>query len=149
METKEFTITIDAPREKVWDTLWNDTTYREWTSVFAEGSWAQTDWKKGSKVLFLDGKNMGMVSVIAENRPYEYMSFKHLGSVVDGVEDLESAQVKEWAGATENYTLQTVDGKTKLTVDMSLKGISENMQNYFFNTWPQALAKLKALAEKN
>ena len=50
MERKEFTIDINAPREKVWDVLWQDDSYRKWTSVFSEGSHAETDWKKGSKV---------------------------------------------------------------------------------------------------
>jgi len=57
----EFSINIEAPKEKVWNTLWNDQTYREWTSAFAEGSRAETDWKKGSRVLFTDGKGSGMV----------------------------------------------------------------------------------------
>ena len=55
MKKLNFTTKIDAPKEKVWNTLWNDATYRAWTSAFAEGSFAETDnWKEGSKVLFLD-----------------------------------------------------------------------------------------------
>jgi len=149
MEKKEFIVTIDAPREKVWNTLWNDATYSQWTAVFAPGSRAETDWKKGSKVLFLDGKNSGMVSTIAENKPNEFMSFKHLGTVIDGVEDVNSAQAKEWSGATENYTLQTVNGKTELRVDLDTEGMEEKMLEYFSATFPKALATLKELAEKN
>ena len=66
MERHQFKTTINAPREKVWQTLWNDETYRQWTSAFAKGSRVETDWKTGSKVPFLDGKNRGMVSMIAE-----------------------------------------------------------------------------------
>ena len=80
----EFDIDIDAPREKVWNTLWNKETYPEWTAAFAEGSRAETDWQKGSKVMFLDAKNSGMVSVIAENKPNEFMSIKHLGIIKNG-----------------------------------------------------------------
>ena len=109
METKQFKRTIAAPPEKVWSTLWDDATYREWTSVFAEGSRAETDWKKGSKVLFLDGKGSGMVSTILENKPNEFMSFKHLGIVKDGVEDTTSAETEEWANAVESYTLKGVN----------------------------------------
>lgn len=29
-----FTITINAPKEKVWDTMLQDTTFREWTAPF-------------------------------------------------------------------------------------------------------------------
>lgn len=146
MEKQQFRISINAPREKVWATLWNDATYRAWTAPFSEGSWADTDWKKGSKVLFLNSNNEGMVSTIAENIPNEFMSIKHLGYVKDGVEDLESAKAKGWHGCFENYTLQTRDGKTELTVEMDLE---EDYQDYFKDTWPRALNKLKELAESN
>ncbi len=52
MEKKQFKIKIAAPREKVWKILWGDNTYPAWTSAFAEGSRAETDWEEGSKVLF-------------------------------------------------------------------------------------------------
>jgi hypothetical protein len=146
METKEFKISINAPREKVWDVLWNDASYRAWTSVFAEGSHAETDWKKGSKVLFLDNKGRGMVSVIAEKIPNEFMSFRHLGEVKDGVEDTSSERVSQWSGALENYSLKTLNGKTELIVDMN---ITDEFMDYFLNTWPKALDKVKELAEKN
>ena len=58
MEKVTFNIAIDAPREKVWETLWNDSSYREWTSVFSEGSKVETDWQIGGKVLFLDGQGV-------------------------------------------------------------------------------------------
>lgn len=142
-------ITIDAPREKVWSTLWEDATYREWTSVFAEGSWAKTDWKKGSKALFLGTEDSGMVSVIADNKPNEFMSIKHLGTVKDGVEDVDSPEARAWSGCLENYTLQTVNGKRELTVDMTTKGIPQDMLDYFAATWPKALDKVKEVAERN
>jgi hypothetical protein len=147
MDTKTFTISINAPREKVWSTLWEDATYRKWTAAFAEGSWAKTDWKKGSKALFLDGKNDGMVSTIADNKPNEFMSIKHLGIVKNGVED--TTKSGEWSGALENYTLKPVNGKTELVIDFGIKDIPQEMLSYFMETWPKALAKLKELAEKN
>ena len=48
------------------------------------------------------------------------MSFKHLGMVKNGVEDLNSEQIKEWPGALENYRLKTLEGKTELVVDMDM-----------------------------
>ena len=147
MEKLQFNTTIDAPREKVWETLWGSENYPAWTSVFSEGSHAETDnWKKGSKVLFLDGKGQGMVSKVDENIPNEFMSFLHLGEVRDGVEDTESERVKQWAGAHENYTLKTVDGKTELTVDLDM---NEEFKDYFVDIFPKALNKVKELAEKN
>ena len=144
MEKQEFKIAIDAPREKVWNVLWEENSYRAWTAPFSEGSHAISDWKKGSKVLFLDGKGMGMVSKIDETIPNEYMSFEHIGYVKDGVEDLSSEEVKNFAGAHENYTLKEVGGKTELVVDMD---INDQYKDYFTETFPKALAKVKELAE--
>ena len=147
MEKINFSATINAPREKVWRVLWEDASYRNWTSAFTEGSYAETDnWKEGSKVLFLDPKGSGMVSMVAENKPNEFMSFKHLGVVKDGIEDTKSEAVQGWAGAMENYTLTDENGKTKLIVDMDS---TDEFKDYFLKTWPVALEKVKELAEKN
>ncbi len=145
MKKQEFKIDINAPREKVWNVLWGEETYPKWTAPFAEGSRAETDWKKGSKVLFTDGKGSGMVSRIEENVPNEFMSILHLGEVKDGVEDTESEKVKQWAGAHENYTLKGTNGKTELIVHMD---ITEEFAEMFNNIWPKALAKVKDIAEK-
>jgi uncharacterized protein YndB with AHSA1/START domain len=75
MERQQFKTIIDALREKVWEILWGEETYPQWTSAFAEGSGVQTDWNKGSRVLFVDGNGEGMVSEIAEKIPNEFMSF--------------------------------------------------------------------------
>ena len=142
---KEFSITINAPRQKVWQTLFSDQSYREWTSVFAEGSCADTDWKKGSRAVFHDGKGNGMVATIEESIPNEYLSIKHLGEMVGGKEDFTSDRVKEWAGAHENYTLKSNGSNTELTVDMDIAGPFIEM---FSNIWPKALAKVKQIAER-
>jgi uncharacterized protein YndB with AHSA1/START domain len=145
MERKEFKTTIDAPKEKVWQVLWNDDTYPKWTAPFGEGSRAETDWKEGSKVLFLSADGEGMVSRIAKNRPNEFMSIEHLGFVKDGLEDTTSEKVKEWQGAKENYTLKDYEGKTKLLVAMD---IADEYLDYFLKVWPKAFKKVKELSEK-
>lgn len=147
MEKLQFNTIINAPREKVWEVLWGDESYPAWTSVFSEDSQVQTDnWRKGSKVLFGDGSGNGMVSMVHDNIPNEFMSFKHLGEIKGGVEDTESERVKAWAGAFENYTLKTVDDKTELQVDLDM---NDEFKEYFETAFPKALAKVKELAEKN
>ena len=146
MEKINFSVSIDAPKEKVWKTLWDDTTYRKWTSVFSPSSYADTDWKEGSKVLFLDGHRSGMVSKIEANRPNEFMSFKHLGEVKDGVEDMESDKVKQWAGALENYTLKEGNGVTELLVDLDA---NDDFKGFFMETFPKALEQVKILSENH
>ena len=144
MEKQSFRVLIQAPREKVWKFLWEDSNYRKWTSVFCEGSYAESDWQEGSKILFLSPGLNGMVSKIAVKRASEFMSFVHLGEVKAGVEDTTSEGVKSWAGAEENYTLNEMGNDTELVVEMDM---NDQMREYFMNTWPKALSRLKELCE--
>ncbi|MBO9682138.1 MAG: SRPBCC domain-containing protein [Flavisolibacter sp.] len=145
MQKMEFKVLINTPAEKVWNILWGDESYPQWTSVFSESSRVETDWNEGSKALFLDGKGQGMVSIIAEKKQNQFMSFKHIGVVNNGVEELDSSKTKGWAGALENYTLKALEGKTELRVDIDTV---EEYKDYFFETWPKALEKVKELAEQ-
>ena len=149
MHKLHFSIVINAPKKKVWNTMLSDGTYRVWTEAFMAGSHYVGDWNEGSKILFLapgeNGKTSGMVSRIKENRPHDYISIEHLGVVQDGKEDTESAAVKDWAGAHENYTFTEADGKTKLLVDMDA---TDEFKEMFQDMWPKALQKLKGLAER-
>jgi hypothetical protein len=147
MEKKQFTITINAPREKIWNILWSDATFPEWTSVFSEGSHAKSDWKKGSKILFLDGKGDGMAATIIEKLPNECMIFRNDGSVKNGKEDKDfnSEQNNEWAGTMEAWTLHDKNGKTEICLDID---IADEHMEYFTDTVPRALQKLKEMAEK-
>ena len=143
MERQKFKTTINASRQRVWDILWGEDTYPEWTSVFSEGSTVETDWKEGSKVLFLDGKGAGMVSKIESKKTPEFMSFKHLGEVRDGVENV-SPEV-DWYGSMENYSLKESNGKTTLEVEMD---VTDEFKDFFMEKQPQALQKVKELAER-
>ena len=140
-----FSTTIQAPKDLVWRTLLEDETYREWTSAFQEGSYAVTDWKPGSKALFLAPDGSGMVSRVAEHRPNEFLSLEHLGVLKEGIEDTESEEVRKWAGARENYTLTENRGVVSLRIDMDTV---EEYQKIFEEAWPKALATLKDLSER-
>jgi uncharacterized protein YndB with AHSA1/START domain len=146
MEKINFSISINAQKEKVWKTLWEDSSYRKWTRVFSEDSYAVTDWQEGSKVLFLDGKGSGMVSRIETKKPNEFMSFRHQGTVQNGVEDTESEEVKQWAGAHENYTLTETRGITELAVEVD---VEKQFKDYFTQTMPKALEQVKELSEQD
>jgi uncharacterized protein YndB with AHSA1/START domain len=140
MEKIEFKTTINAKAEKVWHTLFGIETYPKWTAVFMEGSRVETDWKKGSKALFLGENGDGMVAVIQDNIPNQYMSIKHLGEIKDGKEVLQ-----DWGESFENYTLNEKNGETELLIDMD---IIDEWVDYFQETWPKALAKAKEIAER-
>jgi uncharacterized membrane protein len=144
MQKITYSSTMNAPRDKIWKVMLEDATYRQWTSAFQEGSYAVTDWKEGSKALFLTPEGNGMVSRIVAHRPNEFLSIAHLGTVKSGVEDTASEEGKAWAGAHETYTLRDVGGVSMLTVEMD---VTDEYRKYFDETWPKALSKLKALAE--
>jgi len=121
MKKLQFTTTIDARRETVWQLMLAPDTFKLWTSEFAEGSYFEGSWNEGDRIRFLTPGGEGMTSVIAESRPHEFVSIKHLGFIKDGVEDTESEAVRSWAPAFENYTLSDAGGgATRLDVDMDV-----------------------------
>ncbi len=140
MKKIEFNITINAPREKVWNALWEDKNYRKWTSAFAEGSNAQSDWKEGSKVHFNDGKGNGMYSIIETKIGNTQMTFRHLGEIKDGKETPGT-----WGESRESYFLTENNGKTDLKVELDTL---PDWEGYMNETFPKALALLKEIAEK-
>jgi hypothetical protein len=150
MQKLHFSIEINAPKEKVWRTMLDDNTYREWTSAFSPGGYYKGDWNKGSKIVFVGldpetGKEAGMVSRIAENKQYEYVSIEHVGIVMNGVEDTTSEEAKKWTPAFENYTFKDKDGKTEVLVDID---VADDHVEMFNNMWPDGLKKLKEIAER-
>lgn len=142
MTTKEFKIQINAARNIVWHVLWNDDTYRQWTSVFHEGSHAVSDWEQGSEIKFLGPNGDGMYAVIDTKDEPSKMYFKHLGEVKNKEKQPESS----WAGAMEKYTLFEKDNVTELVTGIDL---SEEWMEYFENTFPKALQKIKEIAESD
>lgn len=144
MNTLQFKIQINAPREVVWNTLWEDTSYREWTSVFMEGSYAQSDWREGDKILFLSPDGSGMVSRITREIPNEEMCFTHEGELKDGKEELWP-EGSEYYGAQENYYLKGDGHSCELSVELH---VAEKELPYFNDVFPKALQKVKDLAEK-
>ena len=145
MEKAEYKTKINTSPEKTWNILWDDETYRKWTSVFSEGSFMESDWKVGGRTLFLDGKGNGMVSTIDAIEPNKFMSFKHLGMIKDGVEDYDSEDVKKWSGSNENYILKSIGDETELLIELDL---DDEYKDYFGETWTKAFEIIKSLAEK-
>ncbi len=151
MQKIHFSIQISAPKEKVWHTMLDLPTYKEWTKPFNPGgSYYKGDWSKGSKILFIGpdpetGKEGGMVSRVADNRPYEFLSIEHVGIISDGKEDTTSEEVKKWTPAFENYTFVEKNVGTEVLVDMD---INDEYKAMFEDMWPKSLKLLKALAER-
>lgn len=144
MKTLHFATTIHARPETVWEIMLAPATYRLWTSEFAEGSYFEGSWAKGERIRFMGPDGSGMTAVIAENRPHEFLSIKHLGMIKDGIEDTDSEAVRRWAPAFENYSFSKAGPTTELRVDMD---VTPEFEEYMTKTWPKALSRLKALCE--
>lgn len=144
METLKFETDIKATPEKIWDILWDDKTYSEWTQYFAEGSVFKTDWEVGGRTYFLNPKGDGMASTInILNKPYEVV-FSHLGLIKDNVETMMTKEVEEWSGLEEKYFLMKRDGFTNLKVLIRSPNEQHDMMTQSFT---KGLAKVKMLAE--
>lgn len=144
IERLQFQITIRAPRARVAAAMIGSETYKQWTAAFAEGSYFEGDWAEGSRMKFLAPNGDGMLSEIAEHRPDEFISVRHIGMVIRGVEDTESDAVKSWAPAYENYTLRSIPEGTQVVVDQDASPAeAESLKT----TWGKALGVLKQLCE--
>jgi hypothetical protein len=138
-----FNIDINAPRAEVERLMLAQDTYRLWTTAFCEGSYYEGSWDKGSRILFLGPDGNGMHAVIAEHRPAEYVSIKHEGCLMNGVE--AEMPGGDWSNAFENYTF--VDNGKGTTVKIDIDVPAGDMEQMMKDMWPKALAALKNICE--
>ena len=152
MEKIQFKKEINASAQKVYETmlgLKNKASYEYWTAAFNPTSTYEGSWDNGSKILFVgtdeNGKKGGMVSEIVAHQPAEFVSIRHYGFLDGDTEITTGEQVEKWAGGHENYSFQENNGVTTVTVEMD--SVDEYL-DYFNNTYPKALDKLKEISEK-
>lgn len=144
MQRLEFVIEINAPRPTVWQAMLGDEGYRYWTNAFYEGSHFSGSWDEGADIRFLAPSGDGMVAVIAENRPFEFVSIRMLGMIEKGVLDTTSEAVKAWAPSHENYTFADLPGGCRVTVTLET---ADDWVEYMRDTYPKALDRLKEFCE--
>lgn len=139
----QWSVDIAAPASKVCQTLVGLESYTQWTSAFGDGLYFEGSWQKGQPIRFLTPSGHGVISEVAENRQNEFISIRHLGYIVNGVEDTSSEAIRAWAPAYENFSFTATPQGTKLTVEQDMTDEFEEM----VQAWPKALATLKALCE--
>ncbi len=148
MKKLHSSILINAPKEKVWQTVIGTDTYPLWTETISVGSNFEGSWEKGAKIKFTGpnetGGRDGMYSQVVENREYEYISIEHLGFIFNGVVDTGSPMVQAWKGATENYTFKTIGTATEFSLEQD---VADEMYEEFSAFWLRALQSLKEVAE--
>ncbi len=143
MKKLQFTIKINAPKEKVWDTLWNDTTFRDWAGFIDEGTYLVGELKEGNEVQFISSVGgFGVTSKIINLISNEFISFHHNSDTEDfGGKERE----EEWTGGTESYLLTETNGVTTLTLESDVPPSQEEMSK---DRFPKALERIRFLSEK-
>lgn len=143
MNEMQFQIVIHAPKEKVWDTLWQDKTFRQWAGIIDPGTYMDGALQEGNEVQFISAENgYGVTSLVDKLVPNEFLLLKHQA---DTQESGSQEREKEWTGGKESYALTERDGTTTLTVAFD---IPPQLEEYFAANYPKALERVKILAEK-
>lgn len=152
MKKLQFKKDINASAEEVYNAMLgigNIGTYEQWASEFNPTSTYEGSWEKGAKIYFIgtdeNGKRGGMVSEIADNIPFRFVSIRHYGILEGENEITRGAEVEKWTGGFENYAFEENNGVTTVTVDVDA---TEDHIDFFNQTFPKALDKLQELVEK-
>ena len=147
MKKLTYQIKIDAPVSRVFKTMLDKETYKQWTSAFDPSSDFEGVWEKGQKIHFTgineNGEKGGMVAEIAEYIPNSYVSIRHLGILDKGKEVLSGPTVEDWAGALENYSFTDIEGQTLLEIVVHTY---DEYIDYFNEAWANALHQLKNIS---
>ncbi|HMH70263.1 MAG TPA: hypothetical protein VK502_02595 [Candidatus Saccharimonadales bacterium] len=143
MKEMQFLVEINATKEKVWDTLWRDETFREWAGIIDPGTYMVGELKVGNEVQFISSENgYGVTSLVAKLTPGEYLLLRH---AADTQEDGKRERAQEWTGGEESYSLAEKDGVTTLTAAFD---VPSEMAEMFKVSYPKALERVKKLAEE-
>jgi len=149
LETLHFEISIDAPVETVYQVMLDKKHYEEWTVAFNPTSRYEGSWEKGAKIVFIgtdeNGNTGGMVGLIKENIPNQFVSIEYTAIIRGDREITSGPEVEGWTGSCENYTFKATDKKTLLSVDLDT---NHQFLDYFKATYPKALDLLKSICEQ-
>lgn len=142
MKELHYQIEINAPKQIVWDTLWQDSTFREWADIIDPGTYMVGELKEGNEIQFISSENgYGVTSLVDELVAGEYLLLKHSA---DTQGSGTSEREKEWTGGNESYSLSETDGITTLAVKFD---VPLELEDYFRTAYPKSLARIKELAE--
>jgi uncharacterized protein YndB with AHSA1/START domain len=146
MEKFEYKIAIAAPAKKVWETMLQQETYKQWAGKAWPGSSYEGKWEKGEKIRFIGPDGSGTLAEMVEVKPYESVFARHIAALGrGGEEDRTSEMAKGWVGTTEGYKFTEHNGTTTLTVSIET---SPEWRKMFDDTWPGALEELKKISER-
>jgi hypothetical protein len=94
MKELQFSIEINASKERVWSTLWEDKTFRDWAGMIDEGTYMQGEMIEGNEIQFLSSVNgYGVTSLIEKLTPNEFVYLAMTDLVITEIKKL--SELKE------------------------------------------------------
>ena len=143
MKELQFSVEIHATKEKVWNTLWQDETFRQWASIIDPGTYLVGDLKVGNTIQFISSASgFGVTSLVEKLTRNEFLLLRHSA---DTQGEGKRQREKEWTGGQERYALTEKNGTTTLTVAFD---VPLELEREFNVTYPKALEQVKVLAER-
>lgn len=143
MKEMQFSIEIHATKGRIWDTLWQDETFRLWAGLIDPGTYMKGELQVGNEVEFISAENgYGVTSLVEKLVVDEFLLLRHHA---DTQEEGKQEREKQWTGGAESYKLTEKDGTTTLTVTFD---VPPELEEYFKTNYPKALERVKVLAER-
>ena len=146
MQASQFSVTIDEPLAKVWDTMLSPDTFVDWVSVSWPGLRFEGEWNDGTQVKFLTSKGGGWLVTVTSAELYGHVALEYVAIIgEDGNVDRASDAARSWIGATERFSINEKDGLTEVIVGVAT---SPELAFIFNEGFPLALQGLKRLCEQ-
>lgn len=143
MKELQFSIQISATKERVWDTLWQDETFREWANMIDPGTYMVGELKEGNEIQFISASSgYGVTSFVEKLVEGEFLLLRHRADTQEGG---TREREKEWTGGEESYSLTEKGGTTTLTVAFD---VPPELEEEFTVIYPKALERVKVLAQR-
>lgn len=137
MKPLEFKTEINANPEKVWKTLWEAESYKEWNS----GNTFEGSWNEGEEMKFLDPKSNGMYSLVEKNIPQKELTMKHLGWIMNG-----ELSPQGWEDSRISYLVSPTENGSELQIKINSLDEFADFYNGFI---PKVSEKIKEISERN
>ena len=144
MKEFQYAVQINATKERVWATLWDDLTFRDWVNIIDEGTYMKGEMIEGNEIQYISSVNgYGVTSLIEKLIPNEFIQLRHCADTKEsGAQERE----KEWTGGTESYSLAEKNGVTTLIFKTDFP---EELEEILSVSFPKALERVRTLAESS
>ena len=148
MNTLRHSVEIKATKETVWQVLWDDKTFRDWANIIDPGTYMTGELQEGNEVNFIgnsdDGVSFGVTSRVEKLIPYSHISFEQVADITVGNDGSIKKRKTQWTGGKETYELEEHDDTVTLS---HTQDVPDELVTYFNDKLPQALKRIKSLAE--